>query len=230
MCRAGWGRRQAGSPRRAGSGALGLGTGLGAKEPGAEMVCSHSRAGRGSLVRDRPLGDLAPSGHWALFPFFMDGETEAQGKELVTPGSPSFLPSAVPHPQWLLCPLTTRVQLWSAEAEGLENQVGTFLERCMARPPECRAEIHPAGGPFDRHASTQGRREALLTGREQRHGNIPSAPSGVFQGAQELHGGVRSGVQLLPPFRCRPPSSLGLQDPYSSQKGSSELCCLGGGV
>lgn len=129
------------------------------------MVCSHSRAGRGSLVRDRPLGDLAPSGHWALFPSFMDGETETQGKEVVTPGSPSFLAQCYPTPPVApLGPLPPvppppRVQRWSAEAEGLENQVGTLPERLMARPPECGAVIHPAGGPSDPHASTQGRQE-----------------------------------------------------------------------
>lgn len=70
-----------------GPGALGLGAGLGAKEPGAEMDCSHCGAGRGPLLTDRPPGDLAPGGHWALFPSLMDGEPEAQGKEVITPGA-----------------------------------------------------------------------------------------------------------------------------------------------
>lgn len=90
------------------------------------MDCSHSRAGRGSLLRDRSLGGLAPGGHWALFPSFMDAETGAQGKDMITPGSHgklelvSQLPSPVlsPTPSVspgapILCPPTTPFQLWS---------------------------------------------------------------------------------------------------------------------
>lgn len=51
------------------------------------MDCSHCGAGRGPLLADRPPGDLAPGGHWALFPSLMDGEPEAQGKEVITPGA-----------------------------------------------------------------------------------------------------------------------------------------------
>lgn len=106
-------------------GAWGPRTGLGAKELGAEMDCSHSGAWRDSPLRDRSLGDLAPGGHWALFPSFMDGATGAQGKEMITPGSAgelesvSQLPSPVlsPTPSGspgapILCPPTTPFQLW----------------------------------------------------------------------------------------------------------------------
>lgn len=41
-------------------------------------------------------------------------------------------------------------------------------------------------GALGPHASTQERREVLLTGKEQRQGDIPPAPSSVFQAAWQL--------------------------------------------
>lgn len=59
------------------------------------------------------------------------------------------------------------------------------------------------GGSFIPHASTQERWEVLLTGKEQRHGDVPPAPSSVFQIAWELP--MRSEEQGWATFQMQAP-------------------------
>lgn len=77
--------------------------------------------------------------------------------------------------------------------------------------------IHHAGEPFVPHASTQERWQVLLTGKERRLGDIPLAPSSVFQVAWELPMG--SEEQVWATFQMQAPQLYGSPGPRLSQEG-----------
>lgn len=53
---------------------------------------------------DRLLGDLVADGHWASSSPFMDGETEAQRKGVIAPGSCGRLEAVSQFPSPVLSP------------------------------------------------------------------------------------------------------------------------------
>lgn len=171
------------------------------------MDCSPSGAGRGPLLGDRSLGDLAPGEHWALFPSFMDGETEAQGKEVITPGSqdrlesvsqlcspvqpppvgPLGLPSSIHLPPPSSCGLLGLRDLRIRWVLFLSRKPHGHALRACSCDSSC-------WGPFAPHARPErGRRSCGQ--KEQRHRGHSTSPStclpsslGAACGAEECGG------------------------------------------
>ena len=125
---------------------------------------------------DRFLGDLAADGHRAWSSPFMDGETEAQRKGVIAPGSCGRLEAVSQFPRpWLLWsphPLLIHYpvpELCSPGAEG-SGRCFSFLERLMATPLGRGTVIHHGrllvGGSLPTEAGTQ-KWEVLVIGEVQ---------------------------------------------------------------
>lgn len=169
-----------------------------------------------------------------MSPSFIDGETEAQGKEVITPGSrgrlesvpqlrsPVLSPTSGGTPGApILHPPTTPFQLWSPGAEGHENQWVLFL----FRKPHGHA-LRACGwgsscwGSFVAPVSTQ---------ETSRGAGMCHQPLHVSskQPGSSLWGLSSVGGQLPPPRRCRPrsrPPALWVPRTPAHPRGAAANC------